>query len=406
MLWIALIPLLLWIGAGAFLLRRESRRVGQDYQREVPRLIYAQGEEVEVTLRLIPPFRASLAGDRDVVLALDHSGSMGAGPGSALEEAVRAAENFVRRCPSQIQIGLVTFDHGAQINCPITNDHRRLLRALGAIGPGGGTAIDRALNRAREALSGGRPDVEKTVILLSDGGSERSSAEAAAERLRSAGGEVICIGFGPAAQADLMVAVAGAAERYRHVSEQDDLVHLFGFLASAISGQMAVAGLVDEGARAPSPFHLVHTGGLYPVGIQPGESTRIVWSVPVLDAEPVAVTYKLVPQCPGWHSVAADDARATWRMPDGSVAETPGPRGPRVLVLPALLTWAWPLLNPLFWILFGRFFCRALPYPWRVTGARNLPLYPSPRFPSRSLSPRSGPTRPRFGQRWSSALGR
>jgi uncharacterized protein YegL len=390
MLWIVLIPVLLWIGAGAFLLRRDARKSGQDYQREVPRLIFATDEEVEVTLRLIPPFKASLVGDHDVVLALDHSGSMGAGPGSPLEEAVRAAENFARRCPPQIQIGLVAFDDEAQILSPLTEDRRRILRALGGLSAGGGTAIDQGLEGAREALTNGRPGVSKTVILLSDGGSERGSAEAVARLLHSAGAKVICVGYGPKVEIDLMVAVAGGPERYLHVVEQDDLIQLFGFLASAVSGQMAVSGLIDEGARAPRPFHLVQTGGLHPVGIQPDESTRIVWSVPLLDNEPVALTYRLAPRCPGWHPVATTDARATWRLPDGSMTGTPGPRGPNVLVLPGFLKWAWPVLNPLFWMIFGRFFRCVLPVHQEVPLAEPRVL-PEPSFPQPLPDPQGRP---------------
>src|SRR3954466_6373746 len=100
MLWITLILLLLWIGAGTFLLRRESRKEGQDYEREVPRLVFEQDEEIAVTLRLTPPVGGGqvMTADRDVVLALYHSGSMRSGPGSPLEDALRAAESFVRRC--------------------------------------------------------------------------------------------------------------------------------------------------------------------------------------------------------------------------------------------------------------------------------------------------------------------
>jgi hypothetical protein len=353
MLWIALTLLLSWVGIGTLLLWREAGPRGRDYRRQAGRRIYAQGQEVEVTLRLVPPFQANLAGDHDVLLALDHSSSMGAGPGSPLQEALRAAENFVRRCPPTVHVGLVAFDHEAYPACPITGEHRRVLRALGAIGPGGGTAVHEALDRCREALAGGRPGVPKIVILLSDGGSDQALAEAAARRLRAEPSPpplVISVGFGPGVSEELLIAVAGTPERYRHVSDSEALNALFGFLASFVSGQMAVAGIVDEGVRAPSPFRLARTGGLNPVGVRPGEVTRIIWSVPLMDLEPVALSYHLVAECPGWHPVASTDGKATWRMPDAAVREMPGPWGPRILVLapaqPALLDDLRTLLLP------------------------------------------------------------
>ncbi len=393
MLWIVLLLLLLlWVGVGSLLLFFGSRPVGNEYRRKADRRVAAVGEEVEVTLRLIPPVAIEMVRDHDVVLCLDHSGSMGSGPASQLRQAIRAAENFVRRCPEQIHVGLVAFDHEAEIRCPITGDPRAVLRALGALGPGGATAIDLALDRCAEALPAGRPDVPKTVILLSDGGSGRAAAEAAAARLREGASEVtvLCVGFGPWVQEDLMIAVAGDGERYFHVSDGEALNHLFGFLAAAVSGQMAVSSLVDEGTRAPSPFRLGETGGLYPVGVRAGETTRIIWSVPVMDLHPVALTYRLVPECPGWHAVATADGKATWRMPDGSVRENPGPRGPKVLVLPELLSWAWPLVNPLFCMLFGRFLCPAAAPP----AEEKLPVpaaLPQPSFPEPLPEPEERP---------------
>jgi uncharacterized protein YegL len=359
MVWIALASLVLgWVGAGLLLLRRSALRSGGDYRREVERRVFARGEEIEVTLRLIPPAQPALAGDQDVVLAVDRSGSMGAGPGSPLEEALRAVENFVRRSPSCFHLGVIAFDHGAEIVSSLAADPRRALRALAAIGSGGGTAIDLALERAREALAGGRPGVRKTVILLSDGGSDREAALAAAAQLQAhpAHPTVIAVGFGPEVDAELLIGIAGSPTHFCHVRDAADLDPFFAFLAAAISGQMAVAGLVDEGARAPRPFQLAATGALHPVSVQPGAETRIVWSVPLLDLEPVPLAYRLIAACPGWHAVAAADGKATWRMPDGTHRETLAPKGPRILVLPEPVAWAWPLLNPLFWILFGRFF--------------------------------------------------
>lgn len=354
--------LIVWIGAGLLLLLRSSRRLGTDYRRGVAERVYVVGEEIEVDLRLVAPANMQLADDHDVLLIIDHSSSMGSGPGSPLREAVRAAENFIRRLPDNIHIGVMGFDHEARLLSPLTNQPRQALRALGALGAGGGTAIHAALENSRAALRVGRPGVKKTIILLSDGSSEQALAEAAATNLQQEIEKltIICVGFGAQVNESLLRSIASDQDKYLHVSNTDDLHSLFSFLAASISGQMAVAGLIDEGVRAPHPFRLMRTGGLYPIGVQPAsasraDATRIVWSIPLMNQEPVPLTYNLMPECPGWHQVAAADSKSTWRMPDGTRTELRGPDGPHVLVMPRWLGWAWPILNPLFWMLFGRF---------------------------------------------------
>jgi uncharacterized protein YegL len=400
MTWIILallVLLALWIGVGMLLLARNARKRGGDYSREVAGSVYGVGDEVGVTLRLVAPARMQAAEDHDVVLALDHSGSMGGGPGSPLREAIRAAENFVLRLPDNIHAGLVVFDHEAQLLCPPTAQHRRVLRAAGAMGSGGGTAIHAALERSREALREGRPGVRKTVILLSDGASAHEPAVEAARRLREefAGVNVVCVSFGAASDEGLLRAIANSPHNYLKVSATKDLYTLFSFLAAAVSGQMAVAGVVDEGARAPRPFRLARTGGLYPVGVQSAEQTRIFWSVPLMgQAPPVPLTYDLVPECPGWHAVASQDSRAVWRMPDGTRVEQPGPDGPRVLAMPRWLRWAWPVLNPLFWMLFGRFWPCAPAARAAETAAPPTPL-PASALPALPPQPQERVYEPR-----------
>ncbi|MCA1565901.1 MAG: VWA domain-containing protein [Acidobacteria bacterium] len=384
MTWIILALLALsglWIGAGLLLLKRGSRRVGTDYRRGVAERVYVVGQEIEVDLRLVAPANMQLMDDHDVLLIIDHSGSMGSGPGSPLREAVRAAENFIRRLPDNVQIGVMGFDHEARLLSPLTNKPRQALRAIGALGSGGGTAIHTALENSRPALRAGRCGVKKTIILLSDGSSEQGPAEVAATKLRQEIEKltIICVGFGSQVNESLLRSVASGPDQYLHISNTDDLHSLFSFLAATVSGQMAVAGLIDEGARAPHPFRLIRTGGLYPIGVQPAaphaDSTRIVWSIPLMNEAPTPLTYYLLPECPGWHKVAAADSKSTWRMPDGTTTELRAPDGPHVLVMPRWLGWAWPVLNPLFWMLFGRFWPCAVKAIESVSAPEFEPLH-------------------------------
>ena len=381
MLWI-LIAVSLWVAVGVAVLYVGSQPAGRDYRRSSSRRVTTEGCNVDVTLQLVPPSCPGVTENHDVVLTIDRSSSMGAGPGSPLQEAIRAADNFVRRCPEQVHIGIVAFDDQAQVRAAIGGDHRKALRSLASITSGGGTAIHSALDASREAIREGRSGVKKTVILLSDGASDPTAAEESAERLRTEPSQptVVTVGFGSGVNESLMVAIAGSDKQYCHVSKAEDLHALFSMLAAVVSGRTALAGLIDEGPKAPHPFQLAMIGGLYPAGLKVGHNTRIAWSVPVMDGKPVELTYQLIPECPGWHRLCEPDSKATWRMPDGAVLESAGPGGPRVLVLPSWFGWAWPILNPLFFMIFARLFCRRLAEPV-VSSTYEVASLPLPSLP-------------------------
>src|SRR6266849_5974377 len=92
---VLLLLLTLWIGAGAIMLHLGSGSAGAGYRRRVLRRVVGVSEAVPVEVHLLRPIEPSLVQDRDVVLVIDHSSSMGSGPGSPLQEAIRATENFL-----------------------------------------------------------------------------------------------------------------------------------------------------------------------------------------------------------------------------------------------------------------------------------------------------------------------
>ena len=358
MIWFLLVLLGLWIGGGLILLYLGGRSRGGGYERAVEAKYCEVEEPVSVTLELTPPALEGPVDDHDVVLAIDHSGSMGGGPGSPLRDAMRAAKNFVRRLPTNIHAGVVGFSHDAQLLSPVTGQKKELLRDIDTISPGGGTAIHEALDRCREALVDSRPGVDKTAVLLSDGKSSKSEATEAADQLKEVVPEltVIAIGFGEGVNEQLMTEVASGEKFYVHVDESDDLYELFHQLAKVVSGQMAISGLVDEQVRAPHPVRLGASTGLGPSGVHVEEhTTRVVWQTPVMDPRSLRLQYEVAPLCAGWYPVATSDGAARWTMPDDTRRKDEAPDGPRLLVLPKRWGWAWWLLNPLFWLLVDRF---------------------------------------------------
>lgn len=352
------IALLLWIGIGAALLHTHARPRGSAFTRTADRMVVPVGGNVRVSLDLIPPVTtATLTEPHDVLLLLDQSGSMGDGPGSALFAALRAAENFVRRCPPSVRIGLIAFHGAATVLSAITSDREAVLRGLQSLTAGDGTSIHEALAAAVDLIESTPERAPRaTVILLSDGASEYHRALAEAERLRALA-EIIAIGFSESADAKLLGAIAGPSGRYCHAADASELPELFATLAALVSSDR-ITGLVEEPALAPRLFQLAHTGTFHPIAVRGDSDTTIAWSIPVMTSGPVHLEYDLVAEVAGWHPTARAGGRAVWRLADGTQQTTPAPDGPRVLVLPAMLRWAWPVLNPLFWMLFGRFFGR------------------------------------------------
>jgi uncharacterized protein YegL len=391
---IILLILILWMGIGAVILFIQSPKSRKEYTRKTSNRIYTIDEKIPVSLEMTPPVDMQLVSDNDhdVILAIDHSGSMGAGPGSPLAEALRSAQSFVKQLTDKIYIGIIAFDHEAQLLCGITNDHKTVKQSIKNISPGGATAIHYALNCAHEALTTGRKGIKKTVILFTDGGSNYSEAEKAAQVLRDdpCKPQIISVGFGPYVDENLLINIAGSKEYYIHVEQTEDFKKLFSFLAAWVSEKMAVAGFVQEQINTPKAFELAGTFEPYPVGVKYADQLEISWAIPLMKPKLLEVYYELKPLCPGWHNIVGENCKAIWQMPDGSKPDGSqidfdAPMGPKVLIMPRWFKWAWPVLNPLFWMLFGKYWCKQVEAT--VEESVEIEAPPLPTFPEALPAP-------------------
>jgi Ca-activated chloride channel family protein len=163
------------------------RRPG--WRRHWPMLFYALGL-AGLILAVAKPQRAvSVSVDRAAVLLVtDRSGSMQAedvAP-NRLVAARRAAEQFLDAVPKRVRVGLVAFNHGAEVAQLPTAEHELVGDALAAVRPAGGTATGDAITTGLRVL---RPDANArrpppaAIVLLSDGKSVkgRDPVEAARE---------------------------------------------------------------------------------------------------------------------------------------------------------------------------------------------------------------------------------
>ncbi len=359
-----LILLLSWVAAGLLIFwlgTRTPRPGSRRLLRTCRRKIAFVGSEI--TVELWPtaqnlPRESATSDTRRVVLVLDHSGSMGRGPGSGLEEARRAALAFVHSTLSvQSSIAVVAFDDRAEILCPIAAEPDRVTAALRGIGSGGCTNIAGGLETAGRVLEEHGPSegAQEVVILLSDGGSAEAPATAAADRLKQRGIRVMAIALGYHVNRKLLEQLASGPEDCYHALTPEHLERVYHAAGSALDEDGGFRAHLQESA-AVSSFAVADCGELHAYAVDVERGT-LRWFLPFVAERPKrCASYRLLARRRGWHRVASQAAHLEMFGRDGLSYEATSNRSPHVLVLPRF---AWPLglllLNPLFWLLFGRF---------------------------------------------------
>jgi uncharacterized protein YegL len=396
--------LALWIiiGVGLFaLVGRNPRPGGGALVRRVDRRLCLAGERVRVTLEcsaagLPQPKPAEGTTPWNLVLVIDHSSSMGTGTGSALDEARKAAINLVRTTPSSFRFSVVEFDHEAREVCPLTDRHRGLTRAINGITRGGNTDIALGLRVAAKSLDQADTSAasrRRAVILLSDGGSDPDQASAAADELKSDPDLLlVTVGIGAADMA-LLRRLASTPDHCFLAERIEELTALYSEIGQMITGRKAAEVRIREHFNPIGRWGLRGWGELQPSGfnLKDGEFS---WLLPVLQETPLELTYTLEALCPGWHPVAPAPALLNARIGDDSAHERQSNRGPRVLVLPRVPGWQvlWLILNPIFFYLFGKRFCReqsvAAPRPEPIAATPEALQLPPPLPPAQESEPR------------------
>lgn len=166
--------------------RRPGRR------RHWPMALYALGLAALILAVAKPQRAVSVPVDRaSVLLVTDRSGSMQSEdvPPTRLVAARQAAHTFLDEVPERVRVGLVQFNHGAEVAQLPTAEHDLVRDAVDAITPAGGTATGDALTAALRIL---RPDANDrrpppgAIVLLSDGKATkgRDPVEVAGEAAR------------------------------------------------------------------------------------------------------------------------------------------------------------------------------------------------------------------------------
>lgn len=192
-----------------------------------------------------------MTGSRDIVLVLDHSGSMSGNP---LEQTKIAANNFVDTVIDNSRVALVTYDDTSTIVSNLTNDADQLRSDIDGTYTGGSTNIYAGLESADQILSGSQSR-KRIIVLMSDGLPNEGPTDenghqgpiiSYAEQLKNKGYYIYTLGFfssispGKLAGAqNLMQQIASPGLHYE-VENAEDLRFGFDDIANQIDGNRFV----------------------------------------------------------------------------------------------------------------------------------------------------------------------
>jgi len=185
----------------------------------------------------------SSSDERDVVLVLDTSGSMG---GTPLSETKKAAERFIDTIMNvDASVGIVTYDSSAMKVSDFNKNHTHLRNTLESLNSGGQTNIEAGLKIAEEMLNKSRAK-KKIIVLMSDGEPNNGKTGEAlidyADDIKSSGIYIYTLGFFSELGSykydaqHLMEAIASSGCHYE-VDSADNLVYFFDDIAGQIQGK-------------------------------------------------------------------------------------------------------------------------------------------------------------------------
>ncbi len=176
--------------------------------------------------------------DRDVMLALDRSGSMRSRTRTGnrigdLQDAVEAFLNALLQTPQDELVGIVSYSSNSRIDQNLSISYNELMSTVNGLRPSGLTAIGRGLNSGITGILDtrfSRATAAKTIVVMTDGHHNRGvgPVEVARTAYQTYGITVHTITFSRGANQTHMrkVAAAGGGSHW-HANDHDELVHVF-----------------------------------------------------------------------------------------------------------------------------------------------------------------------------------
>ena len=177
----------------------------------------------------LPPMRTEAAPYYNVVLTMDHSGSMN---GDKMSQSIQAAQNFVDVLADQDYISVITFNGSARtlveptaVNPEGSDNRSSIKNQISDIRASGGTNIEGALQLAMNyAVTD--PQYQSLIVLISDG--QSSVSDETITQLTDLGQKVVAVGIGSDTDEELMKKIADmTGGSYLHCDDAADIADAF-----------------------------------------------------------------------------------------------------------------------------------------------------------------------------------
>jgi hypothetical protein len=298
----------------------------------------------------LPVCGATNLGGSAVALVIDNSSSMGSGPGSPLEIAKAAAQDFVRNLSvgqGEDAVTVVRFDDSGQTLYPIGFDANAATAAIGGINTGGGTAIDQGLREARSALKSAPAGTAPIIVLLTDGESDPNAAIQEANQAKLEGVQIISIALGSGAGQGLLRAIASSDQDYYESPDPSALANVYQQISTQI-GQVVATNVRVQESYDQDHFALADGSGTNPGQFDIKYRT--------MTSSGKEAAYRLHADDIGWWSVSPLPGTLSYDNCSAQLTTQTLPAGPQILVLPPLWLFLLPLLLALLWLLLRLFY--------------------------------------------------
>ncbi len=180
----------------------------------------------------------------NLCLVLDHSGSMN---GQPLTTVKNAALGLVDSLTPKDSLSVIAFDHEAKVIVPnqAVSDGPRIAKAIQALQPSGGTAIDEGMKLGIKEAAIGKQDRVSQMFLLTDGENEHGDNDRCLKLAQVASDYAIPIhtlGFGAHWNQDVLEAIADAAQgSLTYIEEPSQAIAAF----SNLFERMQTVGLTN-----------------------------------------------------------------------------------------------------------------------------------------------------------------